>query len=179
MNSHTSLACRHFSSPQKLKIFGDPNDSRWIFSKSRRNISPTDGHGNERDDELLLPLVVKSKLSKLKTREMELTTMATILRPNQYPLGATQGMNWPRTSTDGHEWYGWASIYACMRARFIYKVYSFGTPRAHHLRQTQEIEPLHPRSKQEIPIHFNRQNKKDRTPLFYPTFPHFSNKYDK
>ena len=51
------------------------------------------GHGNVGDDELLLPLVVKSKLSKLKTREMELTTMATILRPNQYPLGATQRMN--------------------------------------------------------------------------------------
>ena len=46
------------------------------------------GHGYVGDDELLLPLVVKSKLSKLKTREMELTTMATILRPNQYPLGA-------------------------------------------------------------------------------------------
>ena len=28
------------------------------------------GHGNVGDDELLLPLVVKSKLSKLKTREM-------------------------------------------------------------------------------------------------------------
>ena len=30
----------------------------------------TDGHGYVGDDELLLPLVVKSKLSKLKTREM-------------------------------------------------------------------------------------------------------------
>ena len=37
-----------------------------------------------------------------ETREMELTTMATILRPNQYPLGATQGIEQARMGTDGH-----------------------------------------------------------------------------
>ena len=49
------------------------------------------GHGNVGDDELLLPLVVKSKLSKLKTREMELTTIQTILRSNQHPRALRRG----------------------------------------------------------------------------------------
>ena len=57
----------------------------------RATTDGTNGHGNVGDDELLLPLVVKSKLSKLQTREMELTTMATILRSNQHPRALRRG----------------------------------------------------------------------------------------
>ena len=61
------------------------------YTGDRATTDGTDGHGNTGDDELLLPLVVKSKLSKLKTREMELTTMATILRSNQHPRALRRG----------------------------------------------------------------------------------------